>query len=231
MPMEVARSRSASATRPRGGEHSSTPADQAQPVRRHSRSQAQRGGGWARSRSPGVQAVRAAPPGAKASAMKARRGRDAAGGSLRSTPAQARHRRETHRSVSQEISFGDCTQTRKHDCTRARVCAEQRNRRADSTTMHRVANASRRQAADALTRRSAFSPLRRGGLTTLRRYAFLPFRIGADSAKPRRMDSTAATRMDHTAPRRGGAPRATQSPLLRVQISVCAPSSPSTRRA
>lgn len=81
MPMEVAGSTSASLTRRQGD------ASSALRTVRHSLSGAVPGApsavrrGWACSRSPGVQGVRAAPPGAKASAMKARRSE---------TPAAAR---------------------------------------------------------------------------------------------------------------------------------------------
>ncbi len=148
---------------------------------------------------------------AEASAMEARRGRDATGGSMRSTRARSGIAGDAQNlgSVETHPLKRVEPQTRLHAFPQIRRNAHLRNRLYDE--------ARKRKTVRSYIRKSAgIAPASGPGRP--------------DAKRPARSSRALPTAQEDTPPK-GGVWGDDQSPLLRDQIRLCAPSSPSTRRA
>lgn len=135
-------------------------ADQAQPVRRSPRGAKRSAAGMGLQPIPWRQAARAAPPGAQASAMKAREGRDATGGSMRQHASAARPRRETHKSVNPANRIHGETQNRRAESTGTHARLKAQSRETGNTIKHANGCAHLSEAAQPQFRASGFTPKR-----------------------------------------------------------------------
>lgn len=166
--------------------------------------------GWARSRSPGAQTARAAPPGAKASAMKARRGE-----TPKTARCAARQRGPASPGDAQIRDSADPL-LRLHAKSEARKHANASMRRTTEPQIRQHDEARNRIHESPASRRSVFKKKRLRATARRRLCDSAATRIRADPHR-RRLDHAAMPtsrreqtgREDHTAPRRGGAPRAT----------------------